>query len=222
MADYIHNPLKYIDPDGMRIVLPNSSQANVFASDLNRIYQNKYGVDNAFNVVTRDVQVSRKKPEYGFLDRINPFSTTPEFIETTESRSFVETSGDFDWNSDQYTSAIKDVIDADTDIMVNIIDDKGSEASSVLFGSDMGLLAGAGGGFTKNSSTVLLSDKLSETKVGDDFSNTVNWTLGGVGLHELLYYIHPQGKNKDERANSLRKYYNQRTGPNMARAKDKT
>ncbi len=75
----------------------------------------------------------------------------------------------------------------------------------------MGLLAGAGGGFTTSSSSIILSDKLSKTKVGDDFGNMVNWTLGGVGLHELLFHIHPQG-SKEGDPNMLREYYNQRTG----------
>ena len=203
-----NNPLLFIDPDGQRIVLPNESQAKALASDLNKIYQNKYGFDRAFVVNTRTVNVKVKNPEY---NRWNPFTWGKEkTITVPQERTYVEANENFNWDKDKYTSAMKEVIDAKSDIAVKFIKDKGSKAAALAYGNKKGFLRNFGGGFTENSRRVLLSDALSTTSTTSDASNLTNWTIGGVALHELLYHIHPLGRT--ESSSAMRNYYIQRDG----------
>ena len=106
-----NNPVKYIDPDGKRIVLPNIRQANKLAGDLNKIYSNKYGVNNAFKVITKEVSVTKSNPDYSWW---NPNCDCSKTIEVNETRTFIEANEEFSWDTDKYTSQMKDIIDADT------------------------------------------------------------------------------------------------------------
>lgn len=204
-----NNPIKYIDPDGERLALPNKEQANKVAKDLNRIYENKYGATDAFKVVTRTVKLTKSNPEYSWW---NPFTwREPETIKVTESRTFIEANEEFNWSTDKYTAQMKYIIDSDSHIWVREIADKGSESKSMSFGSDKGFLSNFGGGYIKSSREVLISDALAETSTINKNKNLGKWTIGGVVLHELLYHIHPDGA-KEKSPNDLRIHYNQRTG----------
>ena len=181
------------------------------AGDLNRIYQNKYGVSDAFKVVSRDVTVTKANPDYGFWDMINPWSDTPETITETETRTFIETTESFSQiNGDKYTERLKEIIDADTDITVRFIEDKGSEARGRAYGSKKGFVETHGGGFTDSPNQVTLSDGLKKTSTTDPIQNQVYWTIGAVALHELLYHIHPAGDDENNHPNIMRSYYQQR------------
>jgi RHS repeat-associated protein len=212
MTSYVftgNNPVMLVDPDGMRIVLPNTQQANKVAGDLNRIYQNKYGISDAFIVVTREITITKANPKYKFW---NPFTWgNPETISIVVKRTYIEANDNFDWNTDKYTKQMKQIIDADTDILIRVIPDNGDEARKMSHGSKRGLLYDWGGGATKSSNSIVISDALPETSTSNVRQNKANWTIGGVVMHELLYHIHPEGKNENS-VNDLRNYYNQRTG----------
>jgi RHS repeat-associated protein len=213
----LNNPVRLTDPTGMapeggeavpeHIVLPSESEAKRLVDDWNRIYENKYGFKNAFQVVTRPVDVQKQNPKYGWLSSF--WTGEKEFISVKEDRSFIVKNKKFDWKTDKYTSSISDIIDSQANIFADIVNDRSPGHGLMVIG---GLLEDYGGGFTVSPEMVILSNKLTETLQGNNaVKNNYQWTLGGVALHEFLYHVSPLGKQEGD-PNIMRTYYNQKTG----------
>lgn len=94
-------------------------------------------------------------------------------------------------------------------VTLNIVQDNGNAYRSSVPMSKDGLLRDYGGGYTVNSSYVILSNQLPAT-TGSNKSNT--WTLGAVAMHELLYHIHSAGKSEGGNPNRMRNHYKMKTG----------
>ena len=201
------NPIKFIDPDGRNVVLPNEAEAQALVNDLNNAYQNTYNTSDAFFVEKRTITENVKNPEYSWW---NPFSSEPEFIQTEREAFVVATNDSFDWNTDEYTQAMFDLSNTTSNIYGDIIADKGTKAKR-LGATREGLLGDYGGGRVFATNNFVLSDALPETKVGVKFQG---WTLGHVALHELLYHVSPLGSSDKHEGspNILRDYYGGRSG----------
>ena len=203
-----NNPVKYIDINGDSVVNPSQQELQAVATDLNKIYKDKYGVDNAFSVVERVRPKKVRTNDWSLWDPStwgNIFKE-PEY-ENKEIKDYaLAVNEDFDWETDKYASAMRDLISTRGDIYLDIVKDRGS--GKVPYEID-GILKDYGGGYTKQSNWVLLSNKLSKS---DGTNKSTKWTIGAVALHELLYHVHPGGKNEGGNPNTMRRFYNLRTG----------
>jgi RHS repeat-associated protein len=212
-----NNPVKYVDINGDSIVNGSQQELQAIATDLNKIYKDKYGEDGAFSVAERTKTEKVRTNDWSIWD---PSSWGNAFekaeYETKETKSYaLAANGDFDWNSDKYTSAMHDLISMKGDVYLDIVQDRGS--GKVPFEID-GILKDYGGGFTKQSNWIILSNKLSPS---DGSNKRTKWTIGGVAMHELLYHVHPQGQTESS-PNNMRTFYNMRTGKDHAAGSNQT
>jgi RHS repeat-associated protein len=206
-----NNSISNIDINGDSIINLSRTEINALVKDLNLIYKEQYGKEG-FSVHERTKSKQVRTNDWSFMDP----STWGNILEKAEYKTVTTTdyaiaaNEDFDWSTDKYTSAMKDLISSPGSVYVDIVADNGEEfVRAVPNGmKDSGLLKGFGGGFTESSRSVLLSDRLPAT-TNNNKSNT--WTLGSVALHELLYHIHPQGL-RERNPNKMRNYYNIKTG----------
>jgi hypothetical protein len=106
------------------------------------------------------------------------------------------------------------IITSEEDIVVDIIADKGKIYQRMKYSTGRGHLSDFGGGSTDTKNRISLSNALSIY----NSSNSSKWTIGGVALHELLYHISPNTDLK-EGANTMRVFYNIKTGKNHNRGK---
>jgi len=204
------NPVLYVDINGDSIVNPHKSELQAIADDLNRIYSQKYGEDNVFSVQERTRSVERRTNDWSIWDPStwgNAFED-PEY-ETVQVTDYVLTgSENFDWSRDKYTEGMSDLMQTSQNIVVDIIADNGTQYKQSVRTSKNGLLKDYGGGFTVESNYLILSNQLKQSTPSNKFS----WTLGGVALHELLYHVHPSGKDEGGNPNTMRSYYGLRNG----------
>jgi len=212
-----NNPVKYVDFNGDSIINGSQRELQAIATDLNKIYNEKYGIGDAFSVIEKVEHEKVRTNDWSLLDPSswgNIFED-PKY-ETVAKKSYsLAGNEDFDWNTDKYTSAMMDLISMDSDVYLNIVQDKGS---GILRYEVNGILEDYGGGYTKQSNYVILSNKLSPS---NGSNNRSKWTIGGVALHELLYHIHPQGQSEGS-PNQMRRYYNMRTGRNHGAGSNQT
>ena len=199
-----NNPVIYIDPDGKEIVTPSKKQAEKLTTDLNKIYKDKYGADDAFQV---------KETKYTEKVRTNPRTMNPKTwfqkaqYKTVEKTKYtVVGNSNFNWDTDKYTKAMADIMESKKQIRVNIVANNGglrlpSGVNVKNFVKDLG------GGYTYSPYQIYLSDGLSNYKPDTKSEHT----LGGVALHELLYHIHSLGA-QEKNPNTMRNYYNLKTG----------
>ena len=207
----LNTPIQAIDPDGKKVHYLNKAEADKTVASLNSLYKEKYGFDAAFKVVTYEVTI--KNPDYGWWDA-SGLGSDPEYIKQT--RHYIQTNNDFDWNKDEYTKAAYDILNATSlDVNVDILADKGTEYREHDFMPDLtttpnGFFKDYGGGMCLNESRVILSDALPIDKTvmkngqGDHITS-----LAGVFLHEVLYHIHPLGETVGQNGNpnKMRDYY---------------
>ena len=208
-----NNPIFFIDPDGRKVIGANEEELKAIITDLNRIYKDKYGVDNAF-VFNKEVKKEKVRTNDWKLGDPSTWGNVfeePEYEERiTEVTYSIGKNEKFDWSTDEYTEAMSELIDVETTVMLDIIPDNGSEYKNNIKGqaSPTGFYDGHGGGFTVHSRYIILSDKLKESTS----ENKSKWTLGGVALHELLYHVSTSGMDQGGNPNKMRKHYGLKTG----------
>ncbi len=189
----LNNPLIFIDPDGKRVVFRSREEAEYLVSDLNSIFNRVFGFENAFSVVqeTRTEEVDGEKVEVDIFRIVG--------------------NEDFDWNTNEHTQALQEVLAVDHDIYGSL-------------SGDGELLTGHRGGRVLSESAFELSYLLpldGEQGTVGFASNPPNHSLGGVALHEMLYHLHPQGVLDDQRSVTFRGGGVSVTarGPNIMRAR---
>jgi len=196
----------YFEPEKKGGVFSTNADAmNQIAADLNRIYNNQYGENEAFSVETR---VTTKTIRTNEVRLFSP-STWGNLFEK-ENYKQIETSTywlvgnkNLNWNEDKYKLAMFELINMSHSVELRIIpDDKYPGSKSFLIDK--------AGGNTESSSLILLSDKLSTTSWS--YPEKTRWSLGGIVLHELIYHIHSTGLDEGEGANDLRIFYDLRLG----------
>ena len=125
----------------------------------------------------------------------------------------------FDWDSDDYSKAMKVIIDDKNVISVMFLqyNDKGQllydpkDPKSERFGM--------GGGYVEGKTIFLSIDFF---KYGIDpftkgkYAN--KWTMGGVFLHEGIYHLHDLGRREKGRT-SIQYWNTEFKGPNIMRAR---
>ena len=159
-----NNPIRYIDPDGRLIwTTSDPEQIKRLLEDLKRIYSEKYGEEKV---------------------KEDPFSFRT--IETETSKYHVlEANQNFDWNLDEYTRAMKE-----------IIDDKYGIRMVILGDPDKVILDKFGGGKVRDDKNSFeLSSRLANYgDPGTKGAESHEWTIGGVFLHETIYHFHYRGQ----------------------------
>ena len=106
----------------------------------------------------------------------------------------------FDWEQHQYTRMIRDLLESEEDIVVDIV------------GGNQGkwLMEKRGGGRIVSPNKVEVSAECIDNCATN--KKRIYWTIGGVALHELLWHLHPDaGKGRDkhgnENHNRMREYF---------------
>jgi len=183
----------FIDPDGRQVVSGDSARMSQLIADLNRIYAEAYkNKDDAFSM--------KYNEEIGGYEMVG--------------------NDTFDWNSDEYSKAMKDIIDDDKNV-ISVKFQKYNDKGQLLYDpkDPKSEKFGMGGGYV-NGKTIYLSTEL--FKYGIDkfttgkFAN--KWTMGGVFLHEGIYHLHDLGRKEEGRATT--QYWNTEfKGPNIMRAR---
>jgi len=193
-----NNPLKYTDLTGNTIDTKKEGNANATVADLNRIYKDKYGFDNTFEVK----KVTKTKTTTTGVLRWK------ETKEETITRYQIVGNKDFDWNKDDYTKAMKSLMDDKRNVALifkkNNFKYQKNSLDRVTTINDF--INDTGGGWTINSSQILISGTLPQYKQGE--INPNKHYLGGIILHELLYHISPLGDFQEEHPEKMRKEYN--------------
>lgn len=178
-----NNPLVYTDPDGRDIAYGTRDEADRTVEDLNRLYKRQFGVEGAFSVGTRTITETQVNED-------------GEEVEVETTLFTLETNSDFDWESDDYTKAMSEVINSDEIVFGAIISD-----------SDKSLLSNKGGGEITGANSFNVSGQLAN--VGDagtiSLGNPSKHTLAGVTIHEITYHLHPQGTIDYNRSINMRK-----------------
>ncbi|WP_440880303.1 DUF6443 domain-containing protein [Tenacibaculum sp. C7A-26P2] len=170
----------------------NKEEAQAIANDLNRIFKDKFG-QTPFSIE------KSTRLEYKWTFSHYFLGGDPEYIKV-ETYKIVGSMG-FDWDQHYYVRMLKDIIDAHSDIVVDIVPDKSDYDGA----TGHGLMVDYYGGHTESHQLVILSDLL---KI---YSGNSSHSVGGVALHELLRHIHPEG-DIDNSVNSMRKYFNLKKG----------
>ena len=155
---------------------------------MNRIYASKYGNEKdafSFRSEERSKQV-RTNP----VELLSPSTwfAKPKYRTETYTAHVLVANTSFDWSKDEYTKAMKEVIDDQYSIELKFDPD-----------IDGKFLVGYGGGKDgrlEKDKSITLSSKLANFDIQkpSTFGNhATTWTLGGVFLHESLYHFHQQG-----------------------------
>ncbi len=192
--------------DEDHITNPSKKELETIANDLNGIYKNKYG-KSPFSVEKQTRKRKVKVKDGGWFG-------DDEYKEEEYEVYVLKGSIGFDWDKDKYTKALYEIINSTEDITVDIIGDKGKIYNRMKYSTGRGHLSDFGGGSTDSKNRISLSNALSIYSS----SNSSQWTIGGVALHELLFHISPN-KNLNEGANVLRSYYNIKTGKDHGRGR---
>jgi hypothetical protein len=145
---------------GGGVVYKDKADASLTVKDLNDIFKKKYGSENSKFVQPFSVEVVRL-----IFDASKP----PEVFYR------ILTSNSFDWNTDEYTAAIWDVMNADQRITGDIVD-MGNDKHQMGFNK------------SKNSFIVHYELPLFADETGLAVSSRVS--LGIVTIHELIYHKH--------------------------------
>ena len=182
----VGNPLVFVDEDGKEPVFAKRAHAAAIVKDLNAIYKSKYGLDyNAFSVIT--VAVSDQDDNITYT---------------------IGTNARFDWNSDDYTSHLFDILNVEQDYSVKLVEiDNYGRTAQPDFGRTSKKIMRA-------SWSIAVSTYASEY---DPSSSNSNWTFGGIFLHEALYHLSVLGSIEfeakgAEATNDMRIHYNLKTG----------
>ena len=165
----------------------NKKEAQGIADDLNKIFKNKFG-KTPFSIK------KSTRLEYKWTFSHYFLGGDSEYVKV-ETYKIVGSMG-FDWDQHYYVRMLKDIIDAKSDIVVDIIPDESSYDGA----TGHGLMVDYHGGHTESNQLVVLSDLL---KV---YSGSSGHSIGGVALHELLRHIHPEG-DIDKHVNTMRKFF---------------
>lgn len=193
MSPYIsmdNNPISYSDILGDSTITVGEGNANIIASDLNTLYKEKYGVDNAFSVVkiAYDKTVFKGVPglEYESTEETEAYAIVPNVDTDKLSMSFWE-------NTSEYTSAAYDIFTSSDYIRIDFLssleDEKGYSYSPST-PNKVSLWAGLG-------------------RV-DPNGPDKDWSIAGTLLHELLWHKSPFGlkQKKDGRTpHSMQTHY---------------
>jgi len=214
-----NNPILFIDPDGRRVVNNDEDEAQAIVDDLNKIYEGFYGVAGVFSIKKR-TKSKKKRTNNWFVLKPSTWTNAfadAEYEEVEVTDYVIEGSDDFDWGTDIYTEALSAILKTKADIEVDIVPDKGTAAQTetVRGGVPKGMLAQLGGGWTVNNRRIILSDKLSKSGLRKDKlrNEKIEWTIGAVTLHELLFHISPLGQGQiNQGPNKMRNNYKFRTG----------
>jgi len=190
--------------EGDHVTNPSKKELETIASDLNGIYQDKYG-SSPFSVEKQTRKRKVKVKDGGWFGK-------DEYKEEEYDVYVLKGSIGFDWEKDKYTKALYEIINSKEDILVDIISDKGKIYKKMKFKTGRGHLSDFGGGSTDSKNRISLSNALSIYSS----TNSHKWTIGGVALHELLFHISPN-KSLNEGANILREYYKIKTGTDHER-----
>jgi hypothetical protein len=186
------NPMNNIDPDGMRVVSGDSARMNQLVADLNRIYADNY-----------------KNKEDAFSMKYNDDTGSYEIFGNDT----------FDWNSDDYSKAMKDIIDDDNVITVKF--QKYNDKGQLLLDPKNPDIFGMGGGYVDGKTMYLSTDLSNYGEAGTKGKFAYKWTKGGVFLHEGIYHLHDLGLA--EQGKMSNKYMGTPTyGPNIMRARYNT
>jgi RHS repeat-associated protein len=178
--------------DEDHVVNDDEKETQTIADDLNRIFKNKYG-KTPFSVE----KTTRLEYKWTFSHYF--LGGKAEYVKK-ETYKIVGSIG-FDWDQHYYVRMLKDIIDADSDIMVDIIPDKSRYDGA----TGNGLMSDFYGGHTQTNKYVILSDLL---KI---YAGNSSHSTGGVALHELLRHIHPDG-DIDVRVSDMREYFTLKGG----------
>ncbi|QTE21135.1 hypothetical protein J3359_09755 [Polaribacter cellanae] len=180
--------------DEDHIVNDDEKEAQTIAGDLNSIFKKKFG-KTPFSVE----KTTRLEYKWTFSHFF--FGREAEYVKV-ETYKIVGSMG-FDWDQHYYVRMLKDIIDASSDILVDIIPDKSNYEGA----TGNGLMSDYYGGHTESSKLVVLSDLL------QIYKGNTSHSIGGVTLHELLRHIHPDG-DIDANVNNMRTYFGLAKGKN--------
>jgi RHS repeat-associated protein len=214
-----NNPVKFVDPDGKKVVLPSRQKAERVSNDLNRIYMAKYGADNAFAVNERNYNVSVRVNPRELLSPSTWFAT-PKYKTEQRTEYRIVGNSSFDWNTDKYTKAMADIMESNIAININIVPNH--DGITLNRGREINdFVKDLGGGFTASSTQIYLSDGLSKFgEKGTTGKFAYTHTVGGVALHEMLYHVHKLGKTESGQPNKMRDHYNLAPGQSKHGAGD--
>lgn len=183
----LNTPINAIDPNGAYVYFDNERDAQRLANDWNTIYGAKYGSSDAFGVAEN---VNFSTDENGKL----------VIGEGTGEFNIITNDANFDFNTDEYTSGLYDLLNTST---VNI---KGSfkdtprlkeSYGETISSSEFELYSGLPNTKFGENSFEAIKNGERNVMVHESVNDLAPHTTGGIGLHELLYHIHPLG-NRDE------------------------
>jgi len=182
----LNNPLIFIDPDGREVRCVTRDDCEKAAQDLNEIH------DNETNITI--VEATFEQQKSGFWNQL--FGRT----ETIEGFKLSTEESDFDFDQNEFTSGLFDVINS-TDIVFDL----------EFVPGDQVILSGLGEGgtaFNVGGGALLSSPGGGRALISAD-GNRLGEPTGVVIMHELVGHGHPAGGNQ---AISINKHYQRKLG----------
>jgi RHS repeat-associated protein len=188
----LNTPVQATDPNGKTVYFTNKKEANTVVTDLNVIYEKKYGFEGAFKVVAEKMVLKKVNEKY---QSWNPFSDEPKYVNVTVVVYKVKTNEEFDWNTDKYTKAEFDILNTRKRIKADIVPSKSTPLSHPYSGTPISKIKGHA---DKSGNVIKISNGLNTAEEG-------GWSYGGTFLHESIGHFHYLGGK--EKAHPLQDHY---------------
>ncbi|MEN7551258.1 hypothetical protein AAG747_25295 [Rapidithrix thailandica] len=173
-----NNPIIGFDLDGAWLFFGNRKSAEIATKNVNAIFSDKFGLDNAVSVAEIDVEVTYYKT---FIHEWFGIKSTK-----VETRYYIEPNGEWDISDlgaeDQFiANSFLDVLNSRTHIRGAIVDPNFPASGPYTVGQIYGV--------TKSPHLFLIPSDLP-----DYDPNRTNFNIGSQILHEVLWHISPAGQ----------------------------